>query len=74
MKAPSIRHLRQPAIINTDPAIEDTGHYFEQENDNELRLAQARVFEEPDTRDKPGKENEINDEQEVLQAALKFKV
>ncbi len=38
MVAPGVLHLSKAAVVKTDPAIKNTRHHFEQEDDNKLRL------------------------------------
>ena len=47
------------AIINANPAVKDSGHYFEQENNNQLGIVQTRVVKKFCFGDEPCKQYKI---------------
>lgn len=68
VKIPGIIHFGQSAIIGTDPAIKNARHYFYQEKNDQLWLAQTRTGEEFYFGDQPGKKDKIGNEQQVFQS------
>ena len=70
MKTPGIQHLRQAAVIDPYPAVKDPCHYFYQEKNDQLGLTYSWTGKEFYFGNQPGKRDEINDKQEVLQAGM----
>jgi hypothetical protein len=55
MKTPGVPHLGQASVVNTYPSVKNTGHYFQQKKNDQLRLAQARAAKELYFSNQPGK-------------------
>jgi hypothetical protein len=56
------------AVINSNPAIKNAGHYFQQENNNELGFTQTATNKKFCFGGKPRKQYKINGKQEIFQA------
>ncbi len=72
MKIPRIHHLGETAIIDSNPAIQNTSHYFQQENNDDLGSIQSRTVKKPDFCNQPCKKNQPYNKKKILQAATDF--
>ena len=68
MITPGVDHLCEVAVIQSDPAIEDTGHYLQQEKDHQLRIIQSCLCKKADPGHQPGEQYQISGKKQVLQA------
>ena len=70
MVTPCIHHLCQVAVIKPDPTVKNSGHYFKQEDDNYLRMTEARQSEKPDFCNQPCKKYQVSSKKNILQAIV----
>jgi hypothetical protein len=72
MICPCIDHLRHLAIVNTDPSIKNSGHYFQQKNNNELGICKSGAGEKFYFSYKPGKKNKVRRKQKIMLQSSQF--
>ena len=68
MKTPGVLHLRQATIIQSYPTIKNTGHHFQQKNDDKLWFAQTGKGKKFYFGNQPGKQYEICYKKQIFQA------
>jgi len=64
---PGIGHLCKLPVVDADPSIKDARDHLQQEDDDQLGLAQTRIEEEPASGNEPREKDQVTSEQQVLQ-------
>ena len=64
---PCVYHLREVAVVESDPSIENSGENFEEKENDQLRITQSRMPEKSDPCHKPGKEEQVSHKQQIFQ-------
>ena len=64
---PCVNHLREVAVVESDPSIENSGENFEEKENDQLRITQSRIPEKSDPCHKPCKEEQVSHKQQIFQ-------